>query len=214
MWRWLSLLFRERRLRAAALDPRTAKSLVDAVVAASTETDTRQAADRALSFLSDQSTLLRSQANGYPRRPIEADVWRNGAGLTSACDALADALQRRGLVEDEEKASALAVVCACAVMGHYPEQIFPRVVRRARCLESVGRAARAADGYAAVVKDFEVLGLSEQYLDEGDDDELPGEGRVILEALATSISRLKVLAPERVTPGLAERATSRLLGKV
>lgn len=215
MWNWL--LGRKRIDRASIehlkstprLDVAEAIARVKAVNDAATRAEVEGAAHSALAFVAAQSELLHTAANGYPRNPISVDVWMGGTELARACDALADSLGTRGLREEEAEASRLAVSCACSVVGHYPEKIFPRVLRHARCQEALGKLEVAIPSYAAVVRDFQQLELDQLYLD--DQGEPLGEpGRTILIAVSECLGRLRTLAPAEVPPGLSERITARL----
>lgn len=135
-----------------------------------------------LNFLLKQLEELRELANGYPRNPISGDAWVAGATLAGVCDHLTDELAKRGLRRHEELASRLAAGMACQVMGHYPEQIFPRVVRNARCREAIGDVAEATGCYESVVADFHELGLSEMLDDAAES--IDESGRVILAAVS------------------------------
>ncbi|MFO0589784.1 MAG: hypothetical protein U0441_19750 [Polyangiaceae bacterium] len=171
-----------------------AQQLLASVIAARGQDDVRRAAADALNFLLKQLEELRVRANGYPRNPISGDVWVNGRALTEVCDALADEFSRRGLAHEEELASRIATGMALQIMGHYPEEIFPRVLRNSRSRERIGEVDEAIGGYEAIVADFDVLGLVSLL----EDDEPPDEsGRVILTSLYEAVSRLSELRPER-----------------
>ncbi len=50
---------------------------------------------------------------------------------------------------------------ALQIMAHYPEEVFPRVLRNAMCCEGLGMISEAIDGYSSVVDDFDQLRLEE-----------------------------------------------------
>jgi hypothetical protein len=138
-------------------------------------------------------------ANGYPRNPISAEVWTDGKALAELCDELTGVLQAKGYPHEAELASRLATGMACQIMGHYPEEIFPRVLRNSRCREAIDNLDDAIGGYEAIVGDFEALELN-YLLDEAEP--LEEAGHVILAAVHEAIGRLNELHPERA-PALA-----------
>lgn len=186
-----------------------ARELFDAVVAADTRDGTGRAATALLNFLLQQLEALRTLANGYPRNPIAANVWSDGKSLAELSDELVDVLAERAFPELEELASRIAAGMACQVMAHYPEEIFPRVVRNARCREAIGQVAEAIGSYRAVLSDFHQLELMD-LLDE--EEELGPTARIILLALSQAVGRLSELQPERRAPleGLASLLARRL----
>lgn len=191
------------------LNPARAKELVVALEKAREPGALAVAADMALNFLLKQLEELRELANGYPRNPISGDVWMDGQALTFVCDALTEALAGRSEPERQELASRLAAGMACQVMAHYPEEIFPRVVRNGRCRESLRQIDVAMGSYEAVVADFSSLGLDEMLDESGP---LEDSERRILGAVCEAIERLSALQPERATQheGLLRRARLRM----
>jgi hypothetical protein len=167
------------------------------VINASDHDDVQVAAEQALNFLMKQLEELHVLANGYPRNwGTPAAVWIDGAALASWCDALTGAFSSKGLPREEELASRLATGMAYQVMGHYPEQIFPRVLRNSRCREAIDDLDGAIQGYQAILSDFRVLGRD--YLLE--DDEAPDKtDRTILESVYEAAKRLGELKPEQAT---------------
>ena len=182
-----------------SLDPERARKLLDVVSRAQTRNESGEAAVELLNFLLRQLEELRDLANGYPRNPIAGDVWFNGKALAEICDELADQLAGRELPEQEELASRLAVGMALQVMGHYPDEIFPRIVRNSFHREALGQLDDAIGGYEAIVGDFESMGLGEIFEYE----ELDASSRKILESVEVAASRLGELRPERAD-GLAD----------
>ncbi|WP_438016962.1 hypothetical protein WMF18_40240 [Sorangium sp. So ce315] len=191
------------------LDPARATELVRQIDAAREPRRLAVSADEALSFLLKQLEQLRELANGYPRNPVSGTVWSDGRALTLVCDALTDALAGRNEAARQELASRLAVGMACQVMGHYPEEIFPRVVRNARHREAIQQADDAAGLYQAVVDDFSSLDLG-YTLDESEP--LSESDRCILEALSTALERLIALRrdPDHQLIELRQRVCARL----
>ena len=173
-----------------SLDPDKAQQFLTTLATAPDRDSAREMAERALNFLIRQLEELRGLANGYPRNPISADVWMAGKALAEACDVLTDVFSRWNLQREEELASRLAVGMACQVMGHYPEEIFPRVLRNSKSHEAIGEVDQAIGGYEAIVLDFGALGL-EGLLDE----EMPLEesSRAILAAVHEACKRLTEL---------------------
>ena len=179
-----------------ALDSAYARMLVSKVKDSDGSRDLAIEADQALKFLLKQLDELRVLSNGYPRNPISGNVWMEGQALTEICDELIDALDGRDQAERQEFASRLSVGMACQIMGHYPEQIFPRVVRNGRCREAIHQVENAIVSYEAVVRDFSLLDLDEMLEEVVPFDEDEGE-RFILMAVREALERLLVLQPQQ-----------------
>ena len=177
-----------------ALNPSKARELLLALSNAQDDQNIRAAADRVLNFLLNQLEELRELANGYPANPISAAVWMDGTALTQLCDELTALLAVKALPNQQELASRLAVGMACQVMGHYPEQIFPRILRNSRCREGISHLDEAIGGYEAIVADFSEMGLDDLLDDRGPLDE---SARVVLESVHDAAERLGELQPER-----------------
>ena len=175
------------------LNSKEAQRLVELVAQAGDLDAAIAAAQRALSFLIGQLHVLGDLSNGYPRNPIDGDVWQEGRRLTMVCDQFADAVSRWEQRRGEEQATRLAISMALQVLAHYPEEIFPRVLRNAKCCESLGMMAEAADGYRCIVSDFCALGL-EEHLDAADS--LEGSQITILTCLHEALARLHRLSPQ------------------
>lgn len=195
------------------LDPAAAATLVDAVERAESRDVAQAFALEAGQFLIDQLQVLRALANGYPRNPINGAVWFAGRELAEICDRFALSVGRHGLEKGEEQATALAVSLALEVMGHYPDQIFPRVLRNAKCLEAHGNNDDAVTGYEAIVGDFDRMGLDE-ILDDAEPDVAPWEDAVlILSAFVESVDgleRLRASSLDRANFDRRTRATKLL----
>jgi hypothetical protein len=153
-------------------------------------------AEKAFSFLVGQLHALADSANGYPRNPIEGRVWTEGRRLTAVCDEFADAVSRWQQREGEEQATRLAASMAMQILADYPEEIFPRVLRNAKCCESLGMINEAADGYRCIVADFGQLDLEDQL----NEDPLEGSWLTIVESLNEALAGLHRLSPEDLTP--------------
>jgi hypothetical protein len=178
------------------LNPTYAQMLVSKLKEIDEPRDLAIEADRALNFLLKQLEELRVLANGYPRNPISGSVWTDGKALTEICDELTGELDRRNQAERQEFASRLSVGMACQVMGHYPEEIFPRVVRNGRCCEAIHAVENAIKSYEAVVQDFSILDLEEILEEIVPIDEDEGE-RFILAAVREALERLLALQPQQ-----------------
>jgi hypothetical protein len=194
------------------LDSQEAERLVDLVEQAKDLDAAIAAAGKAFSFLVAQLHVLGESANGYPRNPIDGNVWKEGYALTSICDRFADAVARWKQRCGEEQATGLAVSMALQVVAHYPEEIFPRAVRNAKCCESLDKMSDAVQGYRCVVGDFDKLHL-EELLD--DSEPLEVSQKLILTSVSDALSGLQRIAPEGLTEtelALQERVTAVLRG--
>src|SRR5262249_37769734 len=130
----------------------------------------------------------------YPLNPIDDGVWSDGKALAELCDELTSLLSLHELPEQEELASRLAVGMAVQVMGYYPEEIFPRVLRNSRCREAIAQTEEAIGGYEAIVNDFHQMGL----VDLLEKDPLEASSRSILQSVYDAALRLGALRPERL----------------
>lgn len=143
------------------MNSKEAQRLVDLVVQAQTLDAAVAAAETAFSFLVIQLHILGDSANGYPRNPIDAQIWTEGYSLANTCDRFADAVARWGQRRGEEQATRLAATMVLQVMANCPEQVFPRVLRNAVCCEGLGMIGEAIEGYSSVVEDFDQLLLKD-----------------------------------------------------
>lgn len=192
------------------LDSKKAQHLVDLVVRASDRISAVTAAEEAFSFLVKQLHALGDSANGYPRNPIDGNVWKEGYELASVCDRFASAVSRWDQRKGEEQATRLAAALALQVVAHYPEEIFPRVLRNAKCCEALGMLREAVDGCRYVARNFGQLGLEELF-----DPTLTLEAShlTILQCTDEALAGLQRLAPESLTTeesALHERVKSAL----
>jgi hypothetical protein len=193
------------------LDSRNAQRVIDEIGQATTPEEALSRSSRAWDLLLAQFHLLCDRANGYPRNPIDGETWWEGHQLARVCDRFADSVQKQGNRSGELQAAALATAIACQVVAHYPEEIFPRVLRTARCREAVAKPDEAADDYLAILEDFRNLEL-ESLLDG---EEAPQDSqRCVLTCLVAAIEALERLDPARLGGDAGElkaRATRRCL---
>ena len=179
------------------LNSQEARRLVDLVAQARDRDAAVVAAEKAFSFLVGQLHILGYSANDYPRNPVSAHVWSEGYSLANTCDCFADAVAQWNQWQCEEQATRLAATMALQVVAHYPEEIFPRVLRNAKCCESLGMISEAVKGYRSIVDDFDQLNL-EEILDSSEpfkDSEVK-----ILTSVREALTALQRLSPQ----GLAE----------
>lgn len=184
------------------LNSREAQRLVDLVTQAPDVHEAVAAAQTALTFLIEQLHRLGDLSNGYPRNPIDGAVWQEGYDLTEVCDRFADAVARWQQRRGEEQATRLAVAMAMQVLGHYPNEIFPRVLRNAKCCEALGMTAEATTSYGCIVGDFEAMQLQE-LLDPGDP--LDGSQLTILSSLSEALAGLQRLSEDGLTEHQRDR---------
>src|SRR6478752_6964073 len=171
-----------------SLDSKHAQRLVEELEQAETEEEAVTRSARAWDFLLAQLRILRDRANGYPRNPIDGLTWTEGYHLAQVCDRFADAVRTRGHRSGEEQAAGLAAAIACEVVGHYPQEIFPRVLRTARCREANGHPDKAINDYLAIVGDFRDLELASILEDE---EALQASDRCILNSLIEAVDELE-----------------------
>lgn len=179
-----------------SLNSKEARRLVDLVVQAQDLEAAIAAAELAFSFLVRQLHVLGDNANGYPQNGIDGQVWKEGYELTSVCDGFADAVARWNQRRGEEQATRLAVSMALQVVAHYPEEIFPRVLRNAKCCESLGKTDEAADGYRYVIRNFSALDL-DHLLEPSEVPDLAAT--TILACVRDSLAALQRLTPQGLT---------------
>jgi hypothetical protein len=178
-----------------------ARRLVDLVGQAQTVDAAVASAETAFSFLVAQLHILGDSANGYPKNPINAQVWTEGLNLANTCDRFADAVARWDQRRSEEQATRLAATMALQIMAHYPEEVFPRVVRNAMCCEGLAMIVEAIDGYTSVVDDFDHLQLEEILDSSGPFNDSEAK---ILTAVHNAFAGLQRLSPHRISPAQRE----------
>lgn len=179
------------------LSSQEAERLVDMVGHAPDRQAAMAAAEKAFAFLVGQLHLLGEKANGYPKNPIAGDVWQEGHNLAKACDRFADAISHWDAKRGEEQATRLAASLAMQVVAHYPQEIFPRVLRNAKCCESLGMLKEAIAAYSCIIDDFSALDL-EELLDGSEP--LEGSQVVILAALREALRAVQRISPQHLTP--------------
>jgi hypothetical protein len=178
------------------LNSQEAQRLVDLVGQAQNLDAAVAAAEKAFSFLIGQLHILGDSANGYPRNPIDAHVWTEGYSLAKTCDCFADAVAGWNQRQGEEQATRLAATMALQIVAHYPEEIFPRVLRNAACCEALGMMSEAVKGYGSIVGDFDQLHLEEML----DSSEPFAESEVkILTSVRNAFAALQRLSPQGLT---------------
>jgi hypothetical protein len=139
-----------------------------------------------LNFLWDQTNLLADLAGGYPRKGgIRADVWSDGVELAQLGKSLGEAFRGLGMTELEEIATSIWTKATLQVQSHYHHIVGPAMLANADCNERLGRRARAADLYEAIIGDFRWL------VDEWESEvEAPSEQDALsLEVLSTALKR-------------------------
>jgi hypothetical protein len=171
------------------LDSAHASALLDQVKQAADPAAALRLTHELLDFLRAQLRALTHQAKGYPSNGIHMAVFMAGSELACVADATADELERRQLPEPAEMASRLATGLAYEVKGHYPQEIFPRVLRNARCREAMGDLAGAIGNYQAILADYDEMGLDEWLEPAAIDD----WNRLALEAARAAADRLITL---------------------
>lgn len=188
------------------LDPAHAEALLLRLKEAIEPAVVQSLVNEVFDFLRAQLEALREQANGYPRVSIPSEVWMSGSALACMADALVDELHRRQLPKPEEFASRLATALALQVKSHYPQEIFPRVLRNARCCEAIGDTSRAIGNYQAILGDFVELELEQDWLEPGAEttDDWNWEALDAAHAAATRLIELGV-GPEVRWRTLCER---------
>lgn len=147
-----------------------------------------------LRLLDTEIEQVRILADGYPEKPISAAVWMNGAGYSSLARALTEHFKSAGWLHREETASALWAKATLAVNSHYHHLVGPAMLANADCHERLGNAARAAEMYSSVIKDF--MSLAEAWRDDPDSPD--EDDRAALACLKTAASRMEALGHETV----------------
>ena len=178
------------------LDSAEAQRLVNLVERAGDLDAAVAAAGDAFAFLVSQLHLLGESANGYPVKPIDGAVWKEGHSLARVCDHFADAVARWQQRRGEEQATRLAVAMAMQVVAHYPQEIFPRVLRNAKCCESLGMTNEALEGYQCIVEDFEKLGLE---TDLDTEEPLQDAQTTVFSGVSEALSALLRVSPQDIT---------------
>ncbi|MBL0743676.1 hypothetical protein [Chryseolinea lacunae] len=100
---------------------------------------------------------IEESANGYPKNPINAKVWMDGAELRCLADKLIEYFKRKSNDRNELEVLFLKAKVTCAIMAHYPESVGPDMNALALKFEKLGETKNAKRYYTPVVNDFTSL---------------------------------------------------------
>lgn len=150
-----SVMAKKPSFKPADLQPAVLRQKLEAIIAQPRGAVRDDAIADLFEQLHRQCDILTTLANGYPYNGgISAVVWTDGGVLACLADDFTEFLVEHGDLTQAIHAGRLAVSLACQVMSHYPEQIFPRVLRTARIYAQHGDHDNACVGYAAIMDDF------------------------------------------------------------
>ncbi|MDU1890243.1 MAG: hypothetical protein E6767_06095 [Dysgonomonas sp.] len=107
-----------------------------------------------LDSLPELVKAIQSESNGYPRQPISALVWMEGAGLRAVLNGLAYYYEKKEDIDHLHLAVILRTQITLAIMGHYKNIVGPDMVEAAKVKERIGQTEAALAFYNAVKKDF------------------------------------------------------------
>jgi hypothetical protein len=108
-----------------------------------------------LQQLSNLAAEVQSLADGYPERPITADVWLYGVVLREWCSVLVDFFNNIHLPRAKAAVLQNKSRITCSIMSHYPHFVGPDMMATAQVLEEINETELATQYAFAVVGDFE-----------------------------------------------------------
>lgn len=109
---------------------------------------------KVLMAVPDVVRKIQTEAAGYPRKPISALVWAEGAAIRAALNGLAYYYKEKEDSEHLHFAVMLRTQVTLAIMGHYKNIVGPDMIDAAQVKEKIGETDAALSFYNAVKKDF------------------------------------------------------------
>lgn len=110
--------------------------------------------DKLLDSMSAISELIRKESAGYPRKPMNALVWTEGAGMRSGMAALAYYFKEKDDTDHLHFAIMKRTGITLAIMGHYKHLVGPDMIEAGLIKEKLGENDTAIGFYEAVRDDF------------------------------------------------------------
>lgn len=114
-----------------------------------------QVGDKLFDVIPDIVQNVKEQSKGYPRNPMNALVWSEGAGFRSSLNAL---IYYYRLKEDNTDTLHFLIMnrtqITLSIMGHYRHLVGPDMIESAKIKEQLGNTEAALSFYRAVEADF------------------------------------------------------------
>jgi len=111
--------------------------------------------DKLFDSIPDIVKNIKEQAKGYPRNPINALVWSEGAGFRSGLNAL---IYYYKLKDDDSDTLHFLIMnrtqITLSIMGHYKNLVGPDMIESAKMKERLGDTDAALSFYKAIEADF------------------------------------------------------------
>ncbi|HEX2906668.1 MAG TPA: hypothetical protein VHO69_07405 [Phototrophicaceae bacterium] len=123
-------------------------------------------------------------AKDYPRNPIRAEVWLNGANLRAECGGLAQWFKKQNLTPEWADLVFAKTRITLAIMSHYHHEVGPAMLEMAEVYLTLNDIERAKQIYHAVILDFS--GFIDQY--QADSEEITPEDQLSLQSLEQALS--------------------------
>lgn len=110
--------------------------------------------DKLLDSMSGITDNIRKEAPDYPRKPMNALVWVEAAGMRSAMGALAYYFEQKDDIDHRHFAVMKRTGITLSIMGHYRHLVGPDMIEAAEIKELLDEPETAIGFYEAVVGDF------------------------------------------------------------
>lgn len=111
--------------------------------------------DKLLDVIPDIVNGIKGEAKDYPRKPISALVWMEGAGMRSCLNSLIYYYKVKEDIEILHTLIILRTQITLAIMSHYKNLVGPDMIESAQIKEKIGQSDVAKAFYNGVKSDFE-----------------------------------------------------------
>ena len=162
--------------------------------------------NQCLDAMEEQTNRIREQANDYPNYSIKADIWIEGLALANYAEVLANFLEDKNFLAEQERTTNLWAKITLSVCSHYHHLVGPAMIASASISEKTGKLDYAKAVYGAVLKDFQTI-LENIELDDTEPDE---DNLTAINSLNTAATRLMELDAATDVHPLAKETQSRI----
>ena len=113
-----------------------------------------QVGDKLFDVIPDIVKNIKEQSKGYPRNPMNALVWSEGAGFRSSLNALIYYYKLKDNTDTLHFLIMNRTQITLSIMGHYRHLVGPDMIESAKIKEKLGDTDAALSFYKAVEADF------------------------------------------------------------
>jgi len=113
-----------------------------------------QVGDKLFDIIPDVVGNIKEQSKGYPRNPMNALVWSEGAGVRSSLNALIYYYRLKDNTDTLHFLIMNRTQITLSIMGHYKHLVGPDMLESAQIKEQLGDADAALSFYKAIDADF------------------------------------------------------------